>query len=209
MSSMQSSTASEEYLNRVKADLAAAHERIEQLESSHWRCFHCDETFLDAASAEKHFGKSCDAVAVCQMDASKIRKMEDDLRRYRQEDTDLHRQLLSMEANHFTALRREEEKGYARGIKDYADIETRLTRRAEEAERLEKLAHERVGELEAASLPANLTRLERPTPGGGGGAGPSGWPPSSGPASHDVAEEALGRAELDGVDRLRAHEAAA
>ena len=75
---MTESTASEECLNRVKADLAAAHERIEQLESSHWRCFHCDETFLDAASAEKHFGKSCDDVAVCQIDASKIRKMEDD-----------------------------------------------------------------------------------------------------------------------------------
>ena len=118
----------------LEPHLAAAHERIEQLESSHWRCFHCDETFLDAASAEKHFGKSCDDVAVCQIDASKIRKMEDDLRRYRQEDTDLHRQLLSMEADHFTALRREEEKGYARGIKDYTDMETQLTRRAEAAE---------------------------------------------------------------------------
>ena len=126
----------------LEPHLAAAHERIEQLESSHWRCFHCDETFLDAASAEKHFGKSCDDVAVCQIDASKIRKMEDDLRRYRQEDTDLHRQLLSMEADHFTALRREEEKGYARGIKDYTDMETQLTRRAEAAEA-------RVAELEA------------------------------------------------------------
>jgi len=44
-------------------------------------------------------------------------------RRYREEDTDLHRELRRMESDHATALRREEEKGYARGLRDAGYVE--------------------------------------------------------------------------------------
>jgi hypothetical protein len=44
--------------------------------------------------------------------------MQDMVRRYQSEDTDLHREIYRMQADHATALRREEEKGYARGLED-------------------------------------------------------------------------------------------
>jgi hypothetical protein len=34
------------------------------------------------------------------------------------EDTELHREIYRLKADHATALRREEEKGYARGLRD-------------------------------------------------------------------------------------------
>jgi hypothetical protein len=83
-----------------------------------WRCFHCDEVFTDPAEAELHFGETQFAEPLCQetLTAADLRELQKELSTYRQEDTDLHRQLRSMEADHLTALRREEEKGYARGI---------------------------------------------------------------------------------------------
>lgn len=40
------------------------------------------------------------------------------LERYRWEDTDLHRQIHSIQAEHSAALRRAEEIGYDRGLRD-------------------------------------------------------------------------------------------
>ena len=90
--------------------------------SKEWRCFHCDEVFTDSAAAEEHFGASmCDDPA-CQIDMTDVRAMENQLRQYRNEDTELHRQIHSMQADHAVALRREEENGYAKGLRDLRPV---------------------------------------------------------------------------------------
>jgi hypothetical protein len=86
--------------------------------SKEWRCFHCDEIFTSYAEAELHFGRSCMSNPTCTVSAAELRDMENQLERYRQEDTELHRTLHRMQAEHSVALRREEEKGYLRGIRD-------------------------------------------------------------------------------------------
>lgn len=83
-----------------------------------WRCFHCDELFLDEKKALAHFGASEMREPICHMTPEQIREMEEELDGYRDEDTALHRQIASMRADHATALRVEEEKGYARGLRD-------------------------------------------------------------------------------------------
>lgn len=83
-----------------------------------WRCFHCDEVFWCSFAAADHFGYAECSTAACQVDAKALRKMERELASYRQEDTDLHRQIRSMECKHQTALMRAEESGYAKGLRD-------------------------------------------------------------------------------------------
>ncbi len=83
-----------------------------------WRCFHCDEAFADAESAALHFGKSVIQSPACLIDIAEYRAMEQRMRRYTEEDTDLHREIHALQAQHQTALMREEEKGYARGLAD-------------------------------------------------------------------------------------------
>ena len=100
------------------ADLAQLTRERDEARAS-WRCFHCDEVFTDRSEAELHFGETQYAEPYCQVvDPKELREMARELDEYRREDTDLHKQLRSMEANHVTALRREEEKGYAKGIQD-------------------------------------------------------------------------------------------
>jgi hypothetical protein len=100
-------------------------ERAEKAESS-WRCFHCNEIFTDEKEARLHFGNYGETgTPACKVDAAHLRDLEDQLRSYRNEDTDLHRQLQSMETEHSIALRREEEKGYAKGLKDYTALKAR------------------------------------------------------------------------------------
>jgi hypothetical protein len=86
-----------------------------------WTCFHCGETFMHANAARLHFGASIYDEPKCQISAHRLRAMEAELRRYREEDTGLHRQIARMQADHAVALRREEEKGYARGLRDARD----------------------------------------------------------------------------------------
>ncbi len=83
-----------------------------------WRCFHCDESFTDATAAETHFGKSESSRPACQLDAAEYRAMEERMRRYNDEDSDLHREIHRIESRYQQALQREEEAGYARGLKD-------------------------------------------------------------------------------------------
>jgi hypothetical protein len=92
-----------------------------------WRCFHCGDTFTKAQErwAREHFGSDQDALPVCQMRLpgeshllTLLRKMEAELRAHRAEDTDLWRSLYAMSADHAVALRREEERGYAKGLAD-------------------------------------------------------------------------------------------
>lgn len=93
----------------------------------HWRCFHCGDAFTKAQErhARDHFGDDQDAKPVCQIrlagEAALItllRKQERELARYRSEDCDTLRVLHSMRADHARALRREEERGYEKGLAD-------------------------------------------------------------------------------------------
>lgn len=87
-----------------------------------WTCFHCGETFPGTLAgqhdARRHFGASIHDEPKCQISARRLREMEGQLRRCQEEDTDLHREIARLRSEHATALRREEEKGYARGLRD-------------------------------------------------------------------------------------------
>lgn len=97
----------------------------------HWRCFHCGDTFTKAQErwAWEHFG--CDeGEPVCQMRLpgehhllTALRKAQDELARYRAEDGDLMRAIYAMSADHAAALRREEERGYEKGLRDGRAVE--------------------------------------------------------------------------------------
>ena len=93
----------------------------------HWRCFHCGDTFTRAQErwAREHFGRDEGAQPVCLIRSAgesalltALRNAQDELARYRAEDTDLMRALWVMQADHQVALRREEERGYEKGLRD-------------------------------------------------------------------------------------------
>jgi hypothetical protein len=83
-----------------------------------WRCFLCDETFTDRAAAAEHFGTTELHEPACTIDVKKFRQMEALWQRALQDDSDTDRQMYAMRSEHQLALRREEEKGYARGLRD-------------------------------------------------------------------------------------------
>jgi hypothetical protein len=93
----------------------------------HWRCFHCGETFTKAQErwAREHFGDDKSATPACEYRLagesaliSLLRKQERELARYRAEDSATLRALYAMQADHRSALIREEERGYAKGLAD-------------------------------------------------------------------------------------------
>jgi len=83
-----------------------------------WRCFHCDEVFYCPSAAAEHFGATQDVTPACQVDVSRVREVEAQLTRYREEDTDLHRQLREKGGYHHLDVQRAEESGYAKGLRD-------------------------------------------------------------------------------------------
>jgi hypothetical protein len=96
-------------------------------ESLSWRCFHCSEVFTDREAAADHFGVQIDGCAddvACKLNATDglllkmLREAQQELRLYHQEDNAAFRQFYVLGCDHATALRREEEKGYARGLED-------------------------------------------------------------------------------------------
>ena len=103
-----------------------------------WTCFHCGETFRVEAAARIHFGASPEAEPGCMLKVrcgeehallATLREAEEQLARYAAEDTDLHREIARLEADHATALRREEETGYARGRRDERSRSLRIIAR--------------------------------------------------------------------------------
>jgi hypothetical protein len=54
------------------------------------------------------------------------RDAQEELARHRAEESDMDRRFHAMQADHAVALRRAEENGYAKGLKDYIALETRL-----------------------------------------------------------------------------------
>ncbi|MFZ5783933.1 MAG: hypothetical protein ACOY4R_27360 [Pseudomonadota bacterium] len=91
-----------------------------------WRCFHCGDVFRNPRHAASHFGidelQTPGCVAVLRHGEShlldRIRDLEERLRRYENEDSDIQRWAQTKMADHATALRREEERGYERGLHD-------------------------------------------------------------------------------------------
>lgn len=100
-----------------------------------WRCYFCDEVFKTPGEAGDHFGASLTDKPGCLIDyrvqveagtttrrgrglLMALRKAEAELMRYGSEDTDLHRYMHRLQSDHQQALLREEEKGYARGLRD-------------------------------------------------------------------------------------------
>lgn len=93
----------------------------------HWRCFHCGETFTLAQKrwAGEHFGWRQEQEPVCLIRTAgesqllnALRFAENELAGYREEDGRIIRAMYSMQADHAAALRREEERGYAKGVAD-------------------------------------------------------------------------------------------
>ena len=89
-----------------------------------WRCFHCDEVFTRAQDAAEHFGGDRGALAACQIKGhenllvQKIREQESLILSYLHEDATLLRAMQAMQSDHAHALRRAEEDGYNRGVRD-------------------------------------------------------------------------------------------
>ena len=102
----------------VEHELPGLRAQAEAMPEQEWRCFHCDEVFTDSVTAALHFGTHESQSPACTVDADELRKLEWQLARYREEDTDLHRQLAALELAQQQALQRAEEDGYARGLKD-------------------------------------------------------------------------------------------
>jgi hypothetical protein len=92
-----------------------------------WRCFFCDEVFTRWKDAAEHFGRddACETdVPACKIAAHEghlityIRKLEDQLRRYMADDSDVQRSIMTLEAEQAKAIRTAEDRGYARGVSD-------------------------------------------------------------------------------------------
>ncbi|MBN3776972.1 hypothetical protein G3O06_05235 [Burkholderia sp. Ac-20345] len=98
-----------------------------QVPAQGWTCFHCGETFTTVGSARDHFGAVPTAEPGCMVRVSlgaergllmALRKTEEQLARYMEDDTDLHRAMYRMQNRHADQLRVAEEAGYERGLRD-------------------------------------------------------------------------------------------
>lgn len=105
-------------------------------EEPKWRCFHCEGTFDNRDDAAKHFGPSERYDPACQIDIEKYREMQDKVARHCEEDTDLHRQIYGLQNDIVTARKRDEEEGYARGLRDAAKYPDDIIKAAPTQEQL-------------------------------------------------------------------------
>jgi len=118
-----------------KAHISVTQETLHSLAGTEreWRCFHCDEVFTDQDAAADHFGVQIDDMAdevACKLSANDgliikmLREAQEELRRYHQEDNESYRTFYALGVEHETKMRRVEEEGYVRGLKDYQKLET-------------------------------------------------------------------------------------
>lgn len=95
--------------------------------SIEWRCFHCNEVFTHPDNAKEHFGGYLDSVPACKIAGHEghlityIRKLEADLAEYRSESDSLTSAWHARDAEHQQAVRRAEEEGYNKGVRDMRD----------------------------------------------------------------------------------------
>lgn len=90
-----------------------------------WTCFHCGETFKTVGGARDHFGADPIADPACRIKVGEerglvmaLRRAEEQLARYRAQDSDADREFYRIQADHAVALQRAEEAGFARGVAD-------------------------------------------------------------------------------------------
>lgn len=90
-----------------------------------WVCFFCGEVFMTIGAAEDHFGGEQLAEPACRIKVGEerglvmaLRKAEEELARYREEDSDKDRQMAALGVKMTEELFRAEESGYARAIAD-------------------------------------------------------------------------------------------
>lgn len=106
----------------MKSDPVSSEQEFNKVPEHGWTCFHCGDhfapTFGGQQSARHHFGDHPTEDPACRINARQFRAMQDLVRRYQDEDTEVHREIQRLQADHAVALRREEEKGYARGLED-------------------------------------------------------------------------------------------
>lgn len=100
-----------------------------------WTCFHCGETFMHQVTARNHFGAHPYDEPGCVMRMQegegsllrKIRWLEREVSRLNfvidTGGSDAEKAMHTMSAEHATALKREEEKGYAKGLADGMEME--------------------------------------------------------------------------------------
>jgi hypothetical protein len=107
-------------------DALVSREDTYQMPPHGWTCFHCGETFTTVGAARIHFGETPAARPGCLEKVSigaergllmALRKAEQRIAKYMEEDTDLHRSLYRMQSQHSDALRDAEEAGYERGAR--------------------------------------------------------------------------------------------
>jgi hypothetical protein len=89
-------------------------------ETQRWTCFHCGDSFTDRAAAALHFGSTERQEPICGVSQQRYREMELRMEAYNAEDADIHREMHRMRNEHQQALRRAEEDGYAKGLRDAA-----------------------------------------------------------------------------------------
>lgn len=83
-----------------------------------WRCFQCGEVFTDSEAAALHFGTREHQSPACCIDIAEYRRMEAKEVAYAAEDSEIHHTLYAMRTQHAVELRRAEEAGYAKGLRD-------------------------------------------------------------------------------------------
>lgn len=86
-----------------------------------WRCFHCDAVFHDRESAANHFGNSELEKPVCCIPelAALLRDQQQELAKlHSNEMSDSAKEFHSLGAKHHVEMRRAEEEGYEKGLKD-------------------------------------------------------------------------------------------
>lgn len=89
-----------------------------------WRCFHCDAVFTRPQDAAEHFGATLEDQPACVMRDHEhhlihyIRKLEQENRRYRAEDSDIMRAIYTLESESARRVKDAEERGYAKGVAD-------------------------------------------------------------------------------------------
>lgn len=90
-----------------------------------WTCYFCAETFMTPGAARDHFGAGPLTVPGCQIKIGEergllmaLRRAEDELARYKAEDSDKDREFHAMRAKHSAELREEEQRGYDKGLAD-------------------------------------------------------------------------------------------
>lgn len=89
-----------------------------------WRCFHCDEVFTSERWAREHFGAEMGDTPACKIAGTdghlvaEIRKLQDQLTSYRNEDNNVLRAWHSLQSEKTQAVLKAEELGYERGVRD-------------------------------------------------------------------------------------------